>query len=102
MNLIYEDLMYNDYNGDLVIDVTPIYEDCSYEAHNIAGNLCTIKKTCVGSFIVDGATFFCVGNNGEEIGQYELGEEALSLFEWLEYDIMQKLADNASDELYVR
>lgn len=94
------DTGYGEIGGDLIIEVEPIIEDCSFDAHNLAGNLQSYGGYGVTGVGFVSATFFGVGNNGQELGEYTFDSiEELKQFGIDEDTLIEMLQDRVDTDL---
>lgn len=99
----YDDMEYDGGYGDLVgtliVECEPIIEDGRFDAYNIAGTLSTFGTDYVGGVKNVTATFFAIGNDGEELGEYTFeGIEELKQFGITEEDLIERCADDIAND----
>jgi len=99
----YEDVEYDGGYGDLVgtliVECEPVIEDGRFDAYNIAGTLSTYGSDYVSGVKNVTATFFAIGNNGEELGEYTFeGIEDLKQFYITEDELIEKCAEDMAND----
>jgi len=96
------DTGYGEIGGDLIVEVEAIIEDTSFDAYNAAGVLETFGGDSVVGFKVLGATFFGIGNNGVELGEYTFDSlsELQSEFGISEDTILEMVQGQVDRDLY--
>jgi len=96
---MHYDTGYGEIDGTLIIECTPIIEDGRFDAYNIAGTISTYGSTYVTSVTNITATFFGIGNNGQELGEYTFeGIEELEQFDITEDVLIEKLLQDVAQD----
>lgn len=92
--LKFEDIEYNGMYGDLIAEIDPIIEDCSFDAHNGAGLLQKYGGYAVVGFEVLNAVFQEYDEDNNILGEYEVSpDDAQDLLDYDQDGITEVFSD---------
>lgn len=93
------DTGYGVVGGDVYLEVEPVFTDERFDAYNGAGNLQMYGNAhALTGVKVLQATFYAIGNNGVELGEYDITDQYEKYIS--DDQLLDKLVDLGAGEEY--